>query len=55
MRYPHSLARVALLVFIAFATRAASLDSQSLWRDEGDALCYAYEFPAVESHKIVPG
>ena len=54
MRYPHSLARVALLVFIAFATRAASLDSQSLWRDEVDALCYAYEFPALLVDALKP-
>jgi len=54
MRDPHSLARVVLLVFIAFAIRAASLDSQSLWRDEVDALCYAYEFPALLVDALKP-
>jgi uncharacterized membrane protein len=35
------LAAVASLVLIAFAVRAASLDTQSLWRDEVDALLFA--------------
>lgn len=36
---------VYLLVFLAFVVRSASLTAQSFWRDEVDALCYAYEFP----------
>jgi 4-amino-4-deoxy-L-arabinose transferase-like glycosyltransferase len=35
------LAAVALLVLVAFSTRASSLDAQSLWRDEVDALRFA--------------
>ncbi len=36
---------VLLVTLLAFAVRAVSLDAQSLWRDEVDALCYAYQFP----------
>lgn len=32
---------ISLLALIAFATRAVSLDAQSLWRDEVDALRFA--------------
>jgi mannosyltransferase len=35
------LAAVVLLVLIAFALRAVSLDAQSLWRDEVDAMRFA--------------
>jgi len=35
------LAAISLLVLLAFATRAVSLDAQSLWRDEVDALRFA--------------
>ena len=43
MKQPRSqyLAAVALLVLIAFSIRAVSLDAQSLWRDEVDALRFA--------------
>jgi 4-amino-4-deoxy-L-arabinose transferase-like glycosyltransferase len=43
MRRPVSsyLAAVVLLALAAFAVRAVSLDSQSLWRDEVDALRFA--------------
>jgi len=35
------LTAVGLLVLVAFSIRAASLDAQSLWRDEVDALRFA--------------
>jgi mannosyltransferase len=35
------LAAIAALVLVAFALRAVSLDAQSLWRDEVDALRFA--------------
>jgi len=43
MRRPGSpyLVAISLLVLAAFATRAISLDTQSLWRDEVDALRFA--------------
>lgn len=43
MKQPRSqyLVAVALLVLVAFFIRAASLDAQSLWRDEVDALRFA--------------
>jgi mannosyltransferase len=37
----HYLAAISLLVLGAFFMRAASLDTQSLWRDEVDALRFA--------------
>jgi mannosyltransferase len=43
-----------LFVLAAFAIRAASLDAQSLWRDEVDALCYAYEFPQLVAQAVAP-
>lgn len=39
-RFP-CLAAVALLVLVSFFTRAVSLEAQSLWRDEVDALRFA--------------
>lgn len=54
MRGLRSLATTALLALIAFAIRAASLDFQSLWRDEVDALCYSYEFPALLAEALKP-
>ena len=38
---------VVVLTLLAFFLRIASLDTQSLWRDEVDALCYAYGFPTA--------
>lgn len=35
------LAAISLLTLVAFAVRAVSLDAQSLWRDEVDALRFA--------------
>ncbi len=35
------LAAISLLILVAFAVRAVSLDAQSLWRDEVDALRFA--------------
>lgn len=43
------LVLVCGLVMCAFALRVTTLEAQSLWRDEVDALCYAFEFP----HSIV--
>lgn len=37
----YCLATIGLFVLIAFAVRAVSLDAQSLWRDEVDALRFA--------------
>lgn len=44
-----------LLVFLAFIIRSASLTAQSLWRDEVDAICYAYEFPSQIRALVLPG
>ncbi len=48
------LAALGLLTLVAFGVRAAPLDAQSLWRDEVDALCYAFEFPHLILHVIAP-
>jgi mannosyltransferase len=40
-RIPFYLMALALLALAAFAVRAASLDAQSMWRDEVDALRFA--------------
>ncbi|HDQ72592.1 MAG TPA: phospholipid carrier-dependent glycosyltransferase [Chloroflexi bacterium] len=53
-RYRYFVA-ISLLALLTFATRAISLDAQSLWRDEVDALCYAHEIPHLISKSIVPG
>lgn len=45
---------VTLLALTAFFARAASLDTQSLWRDEVDALCYAFEFPQLIARALTP-
>lgn len=37
----HYLVAISLLTLVAFAVRIASLDAQSLWRDEVDALRFA--------------
>ena len=37
----HSQLALGLLILLAFAVRAITLDSQSLWRDEVDALRFA--------------
>jgi mannosyltransferase len=50
----HTLAAIGLLALVAFAVRAASLDVQSLWRDEVDALCYAFEFPDLVARALAP-
>jgi mannosyltransferase len=43
------------LVWLSFGLRAATLDRQSMWRDEVDALCYAFEFPHATAQAIAPG
>ncbi len=43
------------LALLAFGLRAGSLTAQSLWRDEVDALCYAYEFPHLLVEALEPG
>ncbi|TET50267.1 MAG: phospholipid carrier-dependent glycosyltransferase [Anaerolineales bacterium] len=48
------LAAVCGLVLVAFSARALTLDTQSLWRDEVDALCYAYQFPHLVAAAIAP-
>ncbi len=45
---------LAALTLLAFGLRASSLTAQSLWRDEVDALCYAYEFPSLLIEALVP-
>jgi len=45
---------VIALVLVAFALRAVSVDSQSLWRDEVDALCYAHAFPHLVLQTVDP-
>jgi uncharacterized membrane protein len=52
-RFPY-LAAIVLLVLVAFTVRAASIDAQSLWRDEVDALCYAHEFPHLVVQALSP-
>ena len=39
------LAIVSVTAALALGLRAGSLRAQSLWRDEVDALCFAFEFP----------
>ncbi|HHS97889.1 MAG TPA: phospholipid carrier-dependent glycosyltransferase [Chloroflexi bacterium] len=43
-----------LLVLLAFAVRAVPLEAQSLWRDEVDALCYAFGFPQALLRAVDP-
>ncbi len=45
---------VVLLALLAFALRAGTLTTQSFWRDEVDALCYAYEFPHLAAQTLAP-
>jgi mannosyltransferase len=49
---PFHLSAVILFILAAFAIRAVHLDAQSLWRDEVDALCYAYEFPRLVAQAL---
>jgi mannosyltransferase len=35
---------VTLLTLLAFGLRVLSLDTQSMWRDEVDVLCFAFDF-----------
>jgi mannosyltransferase len=46
------LAATCTVVLVAFSLRTVSLDSQSLWRDEVDALCYAYRFPSLAAEGL---
>jgi mannosyltransferase len=48
------LVAIVLLTCVAFGVRAVSIDAQSLWRDEVDALCYAYEFPYLVVQTLSP-
>lgn len=50
-RFRQTLLALALL---AFGLRAVSLTAQSFWRDEVDALCYAYEFPHLLLRSLSP-
>ncbi len=45
---------LVLVTLAAFGVRAGSLTAQSLWRDEVDALCYAYEFPHLLLQVLAP-
>lgn len=51
MRYFWTL---IVLTLLAFGLRAGSITAQSLWRDEVDALCYAYEFPHLLVEALAP-
>jgi mannosyltransferase len=44
-----------VVVLAAFSIRVTSLEAQSMWRDEVDALCYAYGFPQALRVAIAPG
>ncbi len=44
---------VLLMTLLAFALRTGGLRAQSLWRDEVDALCYAFGFPALLEQALV--
>lgn len=53
----HCQARAAIVLLatlVAFGLQAGSLTAQSLWRDEVDALCYAFEFPRLLVQAIDP-
>ena len=43
-----------LVAVLAFAVRALPLEAQSLWRDEVDALCYAFGFPHALLRAVDP-
>jgi hypothetical protein len=45
---------LALIVLLAFVVRVPWLDAQSLWRDEVDALCYAFRFPLALDEALAP-
>lgn len=45
---------LVLITFLAFVLRITSLDAQSMWRDEVDALCYAFRFPQVLEETLSP-
>jgi len=46
---------VGLIVWVAFVLRVLPLEAQSLWRDEVDALCYAFQFPHALFAALAPG
>ncbi len=46
---------IVLIVLAAFVIRVTSLEAQSLWRDEVDALCYAFGFPRALGAAVAPG
>lgn len=43
-----------LVTLAAFALRVIPLEAQSLWRDEVDALCFAFEFPRALAEQLAP-
>ncbi|MCP4538468.1 MAG: hypothetical protein GY832_15135 [Chloroflexi bacterium] len=49
-----SLMTIVFLALVAFTVRATSINAQSLWRDEVDALCYAHEFPHLIVQAFAP-
>jgi mannosyltransferase len=49
------VAALLLLALLSFGLQAISLTAQSLWRDEVDALCYAFEFPHLLLEALAPG
>lgn len=46
---------LVLLALLSFGLQATTLTAQSLWRDEVDALCYAFELPHLLSEALTPG
>jgi hypothetical protein len=45
---------LTLIVLVGFIIRISSLESQSLWRDEVDAMCYAYDYPRALIAAVFP-
>jgi len=54
VRPDYGVAFMVLVMLLAFGLRAGSLTTQSLWRDEVDALCYAFEFPHLTAQVLAP-
>jgi hypothetical protein len=46
---------IMCITLVAFGLRAASLDTQSMWRDEIDTLCFAYDFWDILKQSIGRG
>ncbi len=49
-----SFALLLGIIWVAFALRALPITTQSFWRDETDALCYAFQFPHLLAQAVHP-